>query len=314
MKKFFLPVDGSLHSTYAMQYMAMMAPILQDADYLLFYVQPTISDYLIEESKTDTSAMKKLKQLKEKNETLGNDILQRRKKDLMNLKVPEEKIQMLTQPRREGAARDILWEAEKVLADAIIIGRRGLSKIQDTFLGSTSKNVIEHSAGIPVWMVNGEVTSKNILLAVDGSVDSVKAMDYLLEMIREKPDVDLTLFHVQASLVDSCGVDFTETEAPGEGEASVGRIIEKADRQCIDNFVSTARSKLKQKGLEQDRVKVRTQPAKVNIGKAIAEEFRSGDYGSLVVGKRGINKRFFMGSVSHYLLTHLDSGALWVIT
>ena len=38
-----------------------------------------------------------------------------------------------------------------------------------------------------------------------------------------------------------------------------------------------------------------------------------GDYRTLVVGRRGIDKSFFMGSVSRYMINNLSNGALWVI-
>jgi nucleotide-binding universal stress UspA family protein len=166
MKKFLLPVDDSIHSTHALQYMAMMAPALKDFIYMIFYVQPTISDYLMEEAKKEPKASEKLKQLEQHNVRLGAEILKRHKEWLMHQNVAEEKIMVVTQRRKEGLARDIIHQAYSELVDAII------------------------------------------------------------------------------------------------------------------------------------------------IGKTIAEEFRNGRYGTVVVGKRGVSKRFFMGSVSHYLVTHLQNGAL----
>ena len=315
MKKFFMPVDNSIYSTHALQYMVMMAPIFEDGVFSLYYDQPIVSDYLTEEAKTSPAAMEKLDQLNAKNESIGNEILGRRKNDLMSLNVPEERIQVFTNRRREGAAKDILWQAEKEAADAIIIGRHGFTKFQETFIGSTSKNLIEHSPTIPVWLVDGEITAKNILLAVDGSTDSVKALDYLLDMCRDKPETILTIFHVEPTFREYCGVDFSEVQGfeEGEGDENLANIIEQADRKCIDNFMGYAGSRFKERHIHEERLKMKTQPTKVNIGRAIIDEFKSGDYGTLVVGKRGINKRFFMGSVSNYLVTHLQNGALWII-
>lgn len=315
MKKFFMPVDNSIYSTHALQYMVMMAPILEDGAFSLYYDQPIVSDYLTEEAKTSPAAMGKLDQLNTKNESIGNEILGRRKNDLMSLNVPEERIQVFTNRRREGAAKDILWQAEKEAADAIIIGRHGFTKFQETFIGSTSKNLIEHSPTIPVWLVDGETASKNILLAVDGSTDSVKALDYLLDMCQDAPETELTIFHVEPSFRDCCTVDFSELQSFEEAESdeNLANIIEKADRKCIENFMGYAFSRFKEKCIQEERLKMKTQPTKVNIGRAIIDEFKNGDYGTLVVGKRGINKRFFMGSVSNYLVNHLQNGAIWII-
>lgn len=315
MKKIFMPVDDSIYSTHALQYVAMTSPVLQDTSCSLYYDQPIISDYLKEEAKTRPGAMERLKGLNEKNESLGNEILARRRDELIHLGVPEERIQVFTNRRREGVAKDIMSQAEKEAADAIVIGRHGFTRIQDTFIGSTSKNLIEHCTSTPVWLVDGEIASKNILMAVDGSTDSAKAMDYLLEMCRDNPEMELTLFHVEPSFRDCCGVDFSELQDfdSGQGEESLSNIVEKANRQCIDHFMGYAGRRLKERNISENRLHMKTQPAKMNVGHAIAEEFKNGGYGTLIVGKRGINKRFFMGSVSNYLVTHLQNGALWII-
>jgi nucleotide-binding universal stress UspA family protein len=312
MKKFLLPVDDSIHSTRALQYMAMMASVLKDFIYMLFYVQPIISDYLKEEAKKVPKAAEKLKQLEQNNSAFGNAILKRHKEWLMQLDVPEENIISLTQRRKEGVARDIIHHAYSELVDAITIGRRGFSSFQETFIGSTTKNVVEHSADIPVCIVDGEISAKEILLAVDGSMDSFKALEYLCGMLRDDPDLILTLFHVQPSLRDCCGIDVGAVQTP-EDEQLVYRVIEKANRQCIENFMEHALRKFKENKIDKDKLKIKVQPTKLTVGKTIAEEFRNGRYGTLVVGKRGVSKRFFMGSVSHYLVTHLQNGALWMV-
>lgn len=312
MKKILLPVDGSIHSTHALQYAVMMSPGLQDLTYALFHVQPILSDFIMEEAKKDPAAMKKLKQLNENNAVLGNEILNSHKDRLMRLGVPEKNIKQLTQTRRQGLARDIIKQAANESVDAIVMARRGYSKFQEVFIGSTTKNVIDHNAEMPIWVVDGEITSRNIILPVDGSTNSVKALDYLLDILQQHPDVELTLFHVQPSLKDCCEIDFTS--APNQEDLeSVEKIILQANQQCVDNFLQLAQRKMSEKEINEDKLHIKTQPVMTNIGKAIVDEFRQGDYGTVVVGKRGIDKKFFMGSVSNYLVTHLTNAALWIV-
>jgi nucleotide-binding universal stress UspA family protein len=312
MKKFLVSVVDSIHSTHAVEYMLRMTPIMQDFIYMLFYVQPTISDYIKDESRKDANAREKLKALDEKNEALGNDILNRHKKRLMEHHVPEEKIFLLNRKRLQAAAWDIIHHAWNESVDAIVMGRRGFSKFQDIFIGSTTKSVIDHNPDTPVWVIDGEIVSKKILLAVDGSTNSIKALEYLCDILRHNPDAPLTLFHVQTSWRDCCDIDFTAAMSP-EDEQSTSNIIEKANRQCIANFMEHAQNRLKEQEIPKNRMEIKTQQSKLNIGKTILEEFQNGGYGTLVVGKRGMNRGSFMGSVSNYLATHLENGALWIV-
>lgn len=312
MKNILLPVDDSIHSTHAMQYVARMAPMLSAPQFSLFRVQPVLSDFITEEAKKDPAAMAKLKKLNQRNETEAHEILEQHRQRLLQHGVPEQNIRVSTQRRREGVARDIIEKARRESADTIAMGRHGFSKFQDIFIGSTTKNVIDNSLDIPVWVIDGEIESKNLLLAVDGSTDSVKALGHVLDMLGKNPDIEMTLFHVQPSLADACPIDFTKAER-SEDEETVIHIMEKASRLCIDNFMEHVRRRLSEKEVAEDRVRMKTQAAQRNIGAAIVEEFRQGDYGTVVVGKRGIGKRFFMGSVSSYLITHLTNGALWIV-
>jgi hypothetical protein len=90
MKTFLLHVDDSIHSTHAVQYILRMLPILQDSNYILFYVQPTISDYIKEECQKDPQAMRKLTQLDKRNAFRGDEILNRHKERMTEQGVPEE--------------------------------------------------------------------------------------------------------------------------------------------------------------------------------------------------------------------------------
>lgn len=312
MTRILLPVDDSIHSINALRYAVMMPLTVSQVTFSLFHVQPMLSEYIVEEAGKDPAVMKKLEQLNERNAILGKGILNRHKERLVNLGVPEENIELNSSPRRTGVARDIILQAQLESVDAIVMGRHGYSRFQDTFIGSTTKSVIEHNTEVPVWVVDGEVTSKNILLAVDGSTISSKAMEYLLRLMPQNPDMDLTFFHVQPSLKDSCEIDFAVSQ-DREDQEFVAGIIEKADRQCIDNFMSHARRLLSFKKIDENRLKMKTQSTLLNIGKTILDEFRSGDYGTLVVGKRGADKQSFMGSVSNYLVTNLENGTLLIV-
>lgn len=48
------------------------------------------------------------------------------------------------------------------------------------------------------------------------------------------------------------------------------------------------------------------------LRKVIFEGYRRGGFGSLVVGRRGMERRYFTGSVSRYLVNQFSGGALLV--
>jgi nucleotide-binding universal stress UspA family protein len=54
-------------------------------------------------------------------------------------------------PSRAGA---IMEEARREAAGTIVVGRRGLSKVQEFFIGRVSNKVIHLAKDLAVWVVN----------------------------------------------------------------------------------------------------------------------------------------------------------------
>ena len=60
-KKILLAVNDSIHSRHAIQYAARMSSVVKGLTYTLFHVQPTISQFLLDEAKTDVKTRNELK-------------------------------------------------------------------------------------------------------------------------------------------------------------------------------------------------------------------------------------------------------------
>ena len=90
-------------------------------------------------------------------------------------------------------------------------------------------------------------------------------------------------------------------------------IIVRGDKACIDQFYARALEKFKQAGISEERVRFKTIEGRRRIGKAVMDFAEKGDYHTLVVGRRGMERSFFMGSVSRYMINNLSDGALWMV-
>ncbi|MGD8411606.1 MAG: universal stress protein, partial [Desulfobacterales bacterium] len=281
---------------------------LKETNFTLFHVQPMISQYLVDEAKNDLAAEAELKRIINKNTEAGESLLQKYKDEMIRLGVAEQDIDSITLPRSLGLAKDILKYSSSDIYDAIIIGRRGLSGLQEAIMGSVSANVVEHSKSTPVWLIGGEVVSQKVMFAVDGSENSLKALDHLAFMMGDNPDARILFFHVQPKLSDYCPIDFELTDTD-----QLEDMIVKGDKKCIDQFFAHAHKKLKNAGFDENQIEVKVSDTLLNPGKAIIEEAKNGDYGTIVIGRRGINKSFFTGSVSRYVINQMSDNALWIV-
>jgi nucleotide-binding universal stress UspA family protein len=307
-KKILIAVDDSRHSENALRYAAALRETVSDLKYLLFHVQPTISKYLLDEAKHKYSAYNELQKLIRKSNQAAQALLEKDKLLMISLGVPDADVQLLTLPRKFGVAKDILEHSTAMLYDAILVGRRGLSGLADIFLGSVSANVVDNSELIPVWLVDEKGPSKEIMIAVDGSESSLRAVDHLAFMIGGNTEVNLSFFHVAPRLKDYCPIDFEDVDSD-----ELETIIRQGDQAYVDRFFAHARKKLGELGIRDTQVKIRVKEGGFRVGKSVLEACRQGKYGTLVIGRRGMDKKFFTGSVSRYLINQFSYGALWVV-
>jgi nucleotide-binding universal stress UspA family protein len=306
-KKILLAVDNSIHSRKAVQYVLRMSSTLTDLSFMLFHVQPTISLFLREEAEKDFKAKAELKRVIQKNTDDSLALLEKTKSEMVRMGIEENKIGIKTRSRMLGVAKDIIEYAQQGLYDAVVVGRRGLSRMQKAFMGSLTSNLVEHSRIIPLWIVDGDVSSMSFMLAVDGSESSLRAVDHLSFVVGANPEIKITLFHVMPRLGDYCVIDFDDKEG------AISETIQNGSRRCLDDFNAKARKIFNDSGVHEDQVEIKVAKPTVKVGKAIVDEAIKGSYGTVVIGRSGINQAFFMGRVSRYVIERITNSALWVV-
>jgi len=307
-RKILLALDDSIHSMHAVRYAVSLSSLLKEAAFTLFHVQPTISQFLLDEAKTDFKAKAELDKLIRKNAEHARGILEKYKTQMVRMGIGEKCIDVAARPRLLGLVKDILDHAEKGRYDAIVVGRRGLSRVQKAFMGSVTTKLVEHSGIIPVWVIDGEVTSKKFIVAVDGSEASLRAVDHLSFIIGGNPDVRVTLFHVVPKLGALFGIKF------GRKEAGIEQVFAETDKQHMDHFYAAAQKKFREAGIPEGRIEFRVTTRSGNVGKAVIDEAKKEDYDTIVIGRSGVSRAFFMGSVSRYVIDNSSNRALWLVS
>jgi len=307
-KKILIAVDQSIHAKQAMKYAAKIGGVIDGMDFVLFHVQPMISQYLIEESLTKPKTRAQLEKINNKNREAADALLENCKMQLTQMGIDAASIELKTAPRDSGVADDILNMVETGAYDAVLIGRRGLSSLQELFIGSVTTNLISHSRQIPVWVVDGEVDSDNLLIAVDGSVNSLRAVDHAAFILSTCPRIKLALLHVPPRLGDFCEIDIGDIDADGLKQS-----IKSANRRCITDFQAQAFNMLKEAGISESQINFRQIERRMFPAKAIVEEIQTKDYGTLVIGRQGMSASKFMGRVAGAVVQKINNRAVWIV-
>ena len=196
-----------------------MNDLIQGLGVTLFHLQPPISQFLLDEAKRSGQAQAELNKIAARNAEASRGLLAGYRDMLIRAGLAEPAVELATQPRNQGLAKDILDYAQNGLFDAILVGRRGISAVQQMFMGSVSAHLIENSPVIPVWLVDGNVRSTRVMAAVDGSESALRAVDHMAFMLSGNPEVRFCFFHVTPRLKDVLRDQFRRGAGGGPGDA-----------------------------------------------------------------------------------------------
>ncbi len=308
-KKLLIAIDGSQSAERAVDYVGLMeGAVIRELAVTLYFVMNPIPPYLRREAQRDPDAFRRLSALQTKNREQATQVLEHARQRLLRHGLKEEQVELKAHPRASDAAHDVLFEAEMGLYDAVVLGRRGLSKAQELFMGSVTNQVVQHAQRVPVWVVGGRVTSLKVLCAVDGSEGSLKAVDHLAYMLGGNPECLVTLLHVGAVLASYCPVEFGQDLAKAiEGD------LMRSDQACMDDFMTRAMRVLAEGGLEPGQIQAEAVEGALGVPGAILRKARADDYGTVVLGRRGESRSFFLGHVSDKVLAGAEGFAVWVV-
>jgi nucleotide-binding universal stress UspA family protein len=82
------------------------------------------------------------------------ELIERARDLLVGLGHPKETIAVLVEEREQGIARDIARAAQGDF-DTLVVGRKGMSKVQDLILGGVAHKLVSHLSQTTVWVGGG---------------------------------------------------------------------------------------------------------------------------------------------------------------
>ena len=309
IKKILMPLDQSSESKNAVKYAARKSSIVNKLNFVLLHVEPMVSSYMKEEARKNAKVRKELDNTLKKNHKKAIQILEQHKEEMVRMGINPDSIEIVSLRRKLGMAKDIIDFAQENSLDAILVGRRGKSKLQELFVGSTTANLIDYSRVVPVWVVDGKVSSDRILLAVDGSEQSLKALDHVIYLTGDNPNTYLTLYHIKTR-----GPDYDLVSYDEEKSDKLEQVIEHEDDVFIGEYHEKGVQMLQDAGIGPDRYEIRIAERRRNVGNAILQKAERDDFGTIVIGRSGVGSSYFMGSVSRYVVSRAENRAVWLVS
>ena len=309
--KILVGFDGSESSMKAIDYVGFLFQGRTDVLINILHLMNPLPE-IPEES--DLSLRKKLNEQKERLEkerkVKAQEMLTRAKEVLLRKNFSEENVIIETDFRVIGKARDLLQKAEKESAyDVVAVGRRGLGMFSKMVMGSVSTEIVQLDKTIPVMVVGGLVPSKKVLISVDDSRNSLRAVDYASFILGKDWDIDFTLFSALPTIENVLGEDLTcQIDALDECYLA-------DEEKRMNDFFAKAKEVFQKAGVSSSRVKTKLKKKSRNVANDIRDEVINGNYGTVILGRGGQSglKSFFMGSVSLKTLALIEDRGLWIV-
>jgi len=159
-----------------------------------------------------------------------------------------------------------------------------------------------------------------ILVAVDGSDASERALQYAAKMALDLADTRLTLFHVGEPL-RVAAVDHdrlpgdTEIDRTHEVHSEEIDTYEAKEEQQDAEMFRYLRYRAQQLGLKPEQVETKLANYVENVSDEIISEAEEGDYEAICLGRQGRSsvKDYFIGSVSERVVRHARGCAVWIV-
>ena len=173
-----------------------------------------------------------------------------------------------------------------------MVGSRGVNPLKGILLGSIASKLVSHLTETPLWVVDGTPKTGNVLMAMDTSDGAMKAL-YHLSGMAQNTDWQITLFHA----------DMVPEGQSYQGSAS------------IEGFLVEAAAILQNEGIRPEHISTKVVHGVSSRAGAIIDEARNGQYGTIVVGRRGLSKvkEFFIGRVSNKVIQLRKETAVWLV-
>ncbi len=145
-----------------------------------------------------------------------------------------------------------------------------------------------------------------VLIAIDLSENSLKAVDYVGRVLSCHQDTRITLLNV----IKEPSSDLV----PDAGERH--RQVEELRAETLKRMEEAA-GRLIALGMPEQSVRLKVQVCSmpVSVTDLILKEVREGGYSTVVVGRRGVSKReeFLFGSVSSKVVREAHQCTVWVV-
>ena len=307
-KKLLIAVDASVYSSNTFHYLERLFAGLDNIRIHLLSVISCNPSQVAREWFDELELMSTLSQEEQKRFAAAKRFLKKSVEQLGRNGIAPEQVTTQVKLSAASPANEILHIARKGMYDALVIGRRGLSKLEELFMGSVSYTLFEKCHDVPIWIIDGQVDSRKFLVPVDGSHFTLQAVDHLCFILKDNPFAEVTFFHSSAMFAQKqeLGMDYCNRFLSHDWC--------KCHREEKEFYFLAPRQMLINSGFPPDRIHRLETRTGIHPSRQIVRQAVIDDFGTIVIGRRSKEiKKGVFGSVTEKVVAMSFNAAVWIV-
>jgi nucleotide-binding universal stress UspA family protein len=305
-KKVLVAIDGSVYSLNSIDYLIQL---FSNDNSICLHLFAVVSEAGSGQNwMYEVDPLREHTPLTEKRRITAEKYLRDAKGRLLRNGFTEDRITFEAHVTSTQAATAIHHQASKGNYDALVLGRRGMGKVGELFFGSVSAFLVERCHDIPIWLVDGEISSKRFLLAVHRKPQSLKAADHLGFLTKNNPESEILLYH--------SNVVFGRDQLANAEEFHEIWGKEWCDKYLDpENYLFYAHAQvLKEQGVNPKRIKQLPMGRNLYVSRDLIQQAKKYKCGSIVLGRRPqAEEKGLFGGVSDQALQQAENISLWLV-
>ncbi len=234
-----------------------------------------------------------------------SDYMEQAKSMLLSSGVPESDVSIKIEKRKRGIARDILDMAKNGY-DALVVAKKGTSALQETALGSITVKLVEMARFLPLIITDQKPLTGTVLLAVDGSPGSDRAVSFAAEVLGKYP-IKFVIGSVLRGYDASFGLPPEETS-----QAFSSTVMEELEGHMVLGDASTL---LKKAGIPETAITHELIRGAKSRAEALSRLAAKHNCDTVILGRKGWSDvdEFAIGRVAWKCLHTAKFTSIWII-
>ena len=270
----------------------------------IFHGIPEPDLYYLSKAPLSAEALEKHLQLWSKEE---QKLIRRAKEAVIDAGFDPDRVDTFYEEKCKDPVISMINLANKEGFETIALARWGARTLAQRIMGSVTYRLISIAYNLPVWLIDPRIYFQDVLVTIVGADISRRVMEHTVKYFAHLKESRFTFFHVippiPPQLHTSSYWDYVRELSEEERQEDMVR-LRKDYSERARSIVEEGKERLIDAGVPEQNIAVKFQTQKEGLARDILTELQEGNYGVLLLGRKGFKdiSQFGLGSKANKLV------------